>query len=316
MTIRLMVSAAAAALLILFSSLNTSALAGEKIAVLMSSKEAPFEEALKGFQGHLGKLAIEADYEVHRLEGNAAKAGQAAQAAKTGGAKMVLTLGSLATDAAVKEITTIPIVACMVLRADNLKRYPNVTGVGLEFPLEVQFSWLQVLAPTAHKVGVLFNLAENQNRVEAAGRIMQTMGLTLVGQAVRSSEDVPAGLESLAKRVDILWGVADTVAMTPQTAKNVLLFSIQNKIPFVGLSPAWVKAGALYSLDWDYADIGAQAGDMAAKVLKGVPPTAVPTASPRKAYYVLNLKTAQQMKINFSDQLIKGARTVFGGDKP
>jgi putative ABC transport system substrate-binding protein len=315
MTIRMMVSAATAALLLIFSPLVTSALAGEKIAVLVSSKEAPFEEALKGFQDYLGKMAIEADYDIHRLNGNSAKARQAAQAVKNSGAKMILTMGPLATDAAMHDISGIPIVACMVLRTDNFKKSQNVTGVGLEFPLEVQFSWLQVLAPTSLKVGVIYNPEENQKRIEAAGRIMQSMGLMLVAQQVRSPRDVPAALESLAKRVDILWGVADGIAMTPQTAKSVLLFSIRNKIPFVGLSPAWVKAGALYSLDWDYADIGAQAGDMAAKVLKGVVPSALPTASPRKVYYALNLKTAQQMKINFSDQLIKGARTVFGGEK-
>jgi putative ABC transport system substrate-binding protein len=314
MTIRTILSAAASAL-ILTSSLAGSASAGEKIAVLVSSKDPAFEETFNGFKGYLGRLGVEADYEVHGLEGSAAKAGQAAQKVKQGAPKLVVTLGSLATDAAVKEISDVPIVACLVLRADGLKKSPNVTGVGLEFPLEVQFSWLQVLIPTAKTVGVIYNPEENQRRIEAAGRIMQTIGLKLVAQEVRSPQDVPAALESLAKRADVLWGVADSIAMTPQTAKNVLLFSLRNNIPFIGLSPTWVKAGALYSLEWDYADIGAQAGDMALKVLKGAPPSAIPAASPRKVFYALNLKTAEQMKITFSDQLIRGAKHTFTGEK-
>jgi putative ABC transport system substrate-binding protein len=316
MKVRTILFGVAVAVFLLCPVLITGAHAGEKIAVLVSSKDAPFEEVLKGLQGYLEKTAVEAEYDVHRLEGSKAKAGQALQAVKQSGAKLIVTLGSFATDAAVKEISDIPIVACMVLRTDNLKKSSNVTGLGLEFPFEVQFSWLQVLLPTAHRVGVIYNAGENQTRVEAAGRIMQSMGLTLVPQEVHSPQDVPAALEGLKKRIDVLWGVADTVAMTPHTAKNVLLFSIQNNIPFVGLSPTWVKAGALYSLDWDYADMGAQAGDMAAKVLKGAPPSMIPTASPRKVYYVLNLKTAQQMKITFSDQMITGARSRFGGNKP
>ncbi len=289
--------------------------AAEKIAVLVSSKDAPFEETLKGFQGFLAKVAVDAEYDIHRLEGSAAKAGQAVQAVKKSAPKLVVTLGSLATDAAVKEISDIPIVACMVLRADGLKKAPNVTGVGLEFSLEVQTSWLQIMLPTAKRIGVIYNPDENQKRVEAAGRIMQGMGLTLVTQEVRSAQDIAAALDALAKKVDVIWGIADAVAMTPQTAKSILPFSIRNNIPLIGVSPMWVKAGALYSLDWDYADLGAQAGGMAVGILKGTPPAAVPAASARKVLYALNLKTAQEMKITFSDQLIKGARITFTGEK-
>jgi putative ABC transport system substrate-binding protein len=230
---------------------------------------------------------------------------------KKSGARLVLTLGTVATDAAVKEISDIPIIACMVLRTDGLKKSPNVTGVGLEFSLEVQTSWLQVLVPTAKNVGVIYRPDENKMRIEAAGRILQNMGLKLVAQEVRSPQDVPAALEGMVKKVDVLWGVADTVAMTPKTAKNVLPFSVRNNIPLIGPSPTWVKAGALYALEWDYTDVGAQAGDMAVKVLKGAPPAMIPTASPRKVFYALNLKTAQEMKITFSDQLIRGARHTF-----
>ncbi len=305
----------ATAILVIFAALVGSAVAAEKIAVLVSSRDASLEEALKGFQGSLGKAAVQAEYEVHKLDGSAAKAGQAAQAVKKSGARLVLTLGSLATDAAIKEIPDIPIVACMVHRADGLKKSPNVTGVGLEFSLEVQTSWLQVLLPTAKNVGVLYSPDENKMRIEAANRIMKNVGLKLVAQEVRSSQDMPGALEGLVKKVDVLWGVADSVAMTPQTVKTVLPFSVKNNIPVVGPSPTWVKAGALYALEWDNADIGAQAGDMAAKVLKGASPSAIPAASPRKVYYALNLKTAQQMNITFSDQLIRGARHTFTGEK-
>ena len=302
----------AMAIFIISAALVGSAHAADKIAVLVSSKDATFEEALKGFQDHLGKAAVQADYEVHRLDGSVAKAGQAVQAVKKGGAKLVLTIGSLATDAAVKEITDTPIVACMVLRTDGLKKMPNVTGVGLEFSLQVQTSWLQVLLPKAKTVGVLYSPDENKMRIEAAGRIMQNVGLKLVAQEVRFPQDVPAAVEGMTKKVDVLWGVADTVAMTSKTAKDVLLpFSVRNNIPLIGLSPTWVKAGALYALEWDYTDIGAQAGDMAVKVLKGAPPSSIPTASPRKVYYALNLKTAQQMNITFSDQILRGARHTF-----
>ena len=51
--------------------------------------------------------------------------------------------------------------------------------------------------------------------------------------------------------------------MTPQTAEPILLSTLKNKIPLVGLSSSWVKAGALYALDRDYVDIGLQSGELA-----------------------------------------------------
>jgi len=76
-------------------------------------------------------------------------------------------------------------------------------------------------------------------------------------------------------------------------------------------SAAWVKAGALYSLDWDYADLGAQCGEIAARVLQGSPPASIPAAAPRKVQYTLNLYTASQMKLKLSDQMIGGAQQTY-----
>ncbi len=290
--------------------------AAENVAVLVSGKDASYEETLKGFLGSLTRQAVDATYEVHKLGGSAAAAPRALKAVKKGGAKLVLTLGELATEAAINEIHDVPIVACMVTRTDVLKKSPNVTGVGLEFPLEVQASWLQILLPAAKNIGIVYNPNENQKRVEAAGHILEGMGLKFLLQEARSPQEVPSAVDGLAaKKVDAIWALADSAAVTPKTAKVVGPILLRSGTPLIGPSPAWVKEGALYSLDWDYADLGAQAGDIAVKILKGAQPGAIPAASARKVLYVLNLKAAQDLKITFSDQIIKSARTTFTGGK-
>jgi len=291
--------------------MNSVVEAEERIAVLISSQELPFEETLTGFKGYLRKQGVQTDYEVYRLEGDDSKAGQVVQKVKKSGVNLIFTLGSLAADTAIREIADIPIVACLILRPDNLKRASNATGVGLEFPLEIQFKWLHRFLPQARTIGVIYNPKENQKRIEAATNIVKNMGLRLEAQEVSAPQDVPAALDNLSRSADVLWGVTDNIVMTPQIAKHVLLFSFRNSIPFIGLSPMWVKAGAVYSLDWDYADLGSQCGEMAQKILKGVLPSAIPPASPRKAMYSLNLNTARQMKITISEELIQGARHTF-----
>jgi len=294
---------------LLFS--GKSALAGEKITLLISSNEAPYKAAVSGFNGYLAKQGIQAGFEVYALDGDAAKAGPAIEKIKTSGSRLIFTLGSLATEAAIKEISDIPIVACLVLRTDSLKNAENATGVGLEFPFETQVEWLQRILPQAKGVGVLYNPEENQKRVERAVRLAQKAGLHLEAQEVRTPQDIPAALNKLSKRADVIWGMADSLVLSPTIGKNVLLFSFRNNIPCIGPSAAWVKAGALYSLDWDYEDLGAQCGEMAQKVLGGADPASIPATAPRKVLYTLNLFTARQMKITLPDELVHGARQTY-----
>jgi putative ABC transport system substrate-binding protein len=288
-----------------------NAVAADRIAVLLSMDEGPFSEALAGFRDHLGKQDPQPGYDVFNLEGSAAKAGPAVRKIKEGGFTLILTLGALATDAAVREITDVPIVAGLILRTDALKKAPNATGVGLEFPLETQLSWIRRMLPEARTVGVIYSPQENRKMMESAARIAQTLGLVLERQEVSVPQDVPAALNRLSRKADVLWGVADTLVLSPQLAKPILLFSFRNSIPLIGPSAAWVKAGALYSLDWDYRDLGAQCGEMARQVLHGVPPGSIPAAVPRKVLYSVNRNTAQQMKITIPGQFLQGARNVF-----
>jgi putative ABC transport system substrate-binding protein len=199
----------------------------------------------------------------------------------------------------------------MILRPDVLKKAANATGVVLEFPTETQLQWIRKVLPKAQSVGVVFNPAENREQVERAGRAAQKLGLKLEVREVPAPKDLPAALDQLANNTDVLWGIADTTALNPQTAKLIFLFSFRNRVPFVGPSSAWVKAGALYSLDWDYADMGAQCGELAQKVLQGAQAGSLPPVPPRKVLYSVNRKTAEDMAVKVPDEILRGAATLY-----
>ena len=198
-----------------------------------------------------------------------------------------------------------------MVSADELRRVQNTTGVALEFPIDTQLHWLKRFLPAARTVGVLYNPAENQPRIDAAAPVAARMGLTLETHAVPSPRDLPLALESLGRRVDVLWSVPDPLVLNAQTAQQVLLFSLNQRLPFVGLSSAWVKAGALYALEWDYVDLGAQCGQLAGQILQGAPPASIPVASPRKVAYVINQRTATQLRLELPETLLRGARELF-----
>ena len=283
---------------------------GMRIAAIVSQDAPPYEEALAGFKSHLERQGFAVQIDVYPLHGDPEGADAALLGARRDRAQVLFTLGSLATQAAVRQVKDLPIVAGLVLRVEDLGASANATGVLLEFPVETELRWLQRLLPGQRNIGVLFNPAENQGRIDEATRAARDMGLNLHARRVETPKDLPAALESLSNRADVLWGVADQVVLNPQTVRPILLFSLHNRIPFVGLSATWVKAGALYALDRDYGDIGRQCAEMAVKILQGTAPRSIAPAPPRKVVYSVNMKTARILKLDIQSGLLQGAVAV------
>ena len=179
---------------------------GSRIVILTSSRAAPYEEALAGFQQALRQQGVRAIFEVYSLEGETPRVAQVLQDVKQGGSALLLTLGTAATQRARQDITTVPIIAGLVLSADEFKGAPNISGVTLDFPVTLQLEWLRRFLPTAKTIGVIYNPRENQQRIEAASRVAHELGLKLESQQVSDTRELPTALETLAKKIDVLWG--------------------------------------------------------------------------------------------------------------
>lgn len=282
-----------------------------KIAVMMSSKAEPFAQTAGGFREFLARQGVQSSYEVITMGEDEEHAAAAVQRLKSIQPQLVLTVGAFATERTLNVFSEVPVVACLVLRTGDLKQHRNATGVGLEFPIRTQFDWIHRILPQARTVGVLYNPGENQEKIEAAAEIARSMGMRLEAEKVSAPTDVPGALNNISRRADVIWGTPDSITLTPVIAKNVLLFSFRQNIPFIGPSATWVKAGALYSLDWDYNDLGAQCGELAWKILNGTRPADLPVAAPRRVQYSVNLSTARQMKVAVSDEIVRGAQKKY-----
>ena len=243
------------------------------------------------------------------MQGDARAAANALQAARDGGA-VLITLGTAATHVVLSSDAATPVVAALVFSSESLRR-SSVTAVTLDMPVETQFDWLRKILPEQHTVGVLYSPKENQQRVDAATRIAQARGLKLLARPVETPQDLPAALAGMSRQIDVLWSLTDAVVISPQTAQPILLFCFRNKIPLVGLSSTWVKAGALYSLDWDYRDIGRQTGELVQRIVHGAKPAELPAVVPRKLTYAINMKSAGRLGIDVPRTLVQGARQVF-----
>jgi putative ABC transport system substrate-binding protein len=279
-----------------------------RVLVVVSQDAAPYRAALTGFRQSLEHEGGSVSVKVIQLDGDAQRAPQLIP--QTAEADLVLTLGTLATRESLRRYQTTPLVAGMILSADELEGSSNATGVFLQFPIQTELEWLARLLPSLHRVGVIYHSADTKIRVARAERLAPESNLTIQAYHIDGPQELPDALENLADRADVLWGVTDPIVFNPETAKSLLVFSFRHQIPLIGHSTPWVKAGALYALDRDYGDIGAQCAEMAGKILAGRAPSTLPPVPPRKIRYTMNRKTAEQMKLELPERVFRDAAEV------
>ena len=299
--------------LILLSSAPVT-VAGELVIALKSLEVKPYETALKSFKETLRKKSYDLNVEEYVLNENTKQKDGLLAEIKKKSPRLIVTLGSAATSYIAEDIKDTPVVFCMVLNptASGFIQSMNasgnnLTGASLDIPLEAQFEALRSVIPSARKVGVIYNPSETESVIQEATRAAEQIGLELVSIPIISEEEVPEALRTLDGKVDALWSVADSTVFSRGSTKFILLHTLRNKIPFIGLSPAFVKAGALMALATDYQEVGTQCGELAVRILSGDHPSSLPITMPQTITMYLNLNTAEIIGLKIPSDRMKGA---------
>lgn len=292
-------------------------LARDLVVVVKSREVEPYEIALKSLRRTLREKGYDPIIGEYLLpEGSKERYALVADIRRRD-PRLIVTLGSSATSHISKAVKDTPVAFCMVLNplASGFIRSMsasgnNLTGASLDIPIPVQFEALRSIVPFVRKVGVIYNPQETESVVQEARKAAKEMGLELVSIAINREEKVPEALRALDKSVDALWSVADSTIFSSGSMEFILLHTLRNRIPFMGLSPAFVKAGALIALDADYREVGAQCGELTIKVLMGGQPSSLPITTPQKATVHINLKTAETIGLKIPADRLKGAVVV------
>lgn len=287
------------------------ALAATEILILQSHDGEPYRQTLNGFQSGLADAKLQIVYQTLNLT-QPLDAGALAQQLQNNPAKLIFTQGTPATRSALAEVKNTPIVASLILDTEELRQNPMATGVGLNFPVNLQWLWLRRLLPDARNIAVLYDPRQGTALFQAIQKQAETEGINLVQAPAVSAEHFPALMQTLPSQLDALWAVDGAAAYSPAAVRELLLYSFRNRVPLIGLSSQWVKAGALYALDWNYNDLGEQAAELAKEILlQGAMPASLPPQSPRRVRPVLNLKTAEHMKLQIPERWLPEMSEVF-----
>jgi len=252
-------------------------------------------------------------FDVQSVSVDPADAGAAARVAALE-ADVVVPVGSQATSWAADHIER-PIVFSMVLDpvshklVDSFERPGRMTGAALDVPLDAQFVALhEVLG--AVRVAVLYNPEASGATVEAARRAAQRAGVTLVPIEVRDLSQFEAALAKVDHSFDALWSVPDSVVLSRRLAQQILLHTIRNQVPLMGLSEQHVKAGALFALVTSHDENGQQTAARVRRVLAGETAGRIPVATPRTLEVVFNARTADSVNVRLKPSTTFRVRPV------
>ncbi len=286
------------------------------VLILQSRDIGPFKQAVEGLTAVLDSAGVRVVVRVHDLK-DGGEPPDLAQIVGEEDVTVIVPVGTVATDRVLEQGLSIPVVFCMVLDpvgrgfVRDLERPGGIiTGVEMNIPISAQFEALKETVPRARRVGVLYSTDRNRELIDKAIGIADSMGLKLVPARIKSDEAVPHVLRDLIGGVDVLWGLADPVAFSGISTEHIMLTTLRNRVPFMGLSASFVKAGALLALSCDYYDVGCQAGEQVLRVLEGESPGDIPVSFPRATALHLSLKTARLIGIDIPSSVVAKAREV------
>jgi putative tryptophan/tyrosine transport system substrate-binding protein len=189
--------------------------------------------------------------------------------------KLFVAFGSEALASVLGRDLPVPVLAALiprlgferVLRDTARKPVAPVTALYLDQPFGRQLDLVRLIFPDAKRIGVVWG-PESVQQQPLLLDALRSRDMQEVSAKVSHSADLFAGLKAALDDVSILIAIADPQVFSSGTIANILLSTYRARIPLLGFSPAYARAGAMVSLHSTPAQIGRQAGGLATSLLR------------------------------------------------
>jgi len=272
--------------------------------VIVSSERSPaFVEAAETLVSELERLGVS---RFDMLQQTALEF----QRSGPGSPKLLVALGSQAAQAVAKTKPQSPVLCALlprnsfewVLRETGLKSSEQFSALLLDQPLSRQLELIRIALPAAKNVGVLWGPDSKSKELQIKA-LAATKLLSVVDGHVAEDSLLFPQLKKVLTEADVLLALADQQVFNAQNIQNILLSSFRAKVPLVGFSPAYVRAGALISLFTTPEQIGRQSAALAKDVLlgKGLPGSPV---YPSQFSVMVNDHVARSLGLNLDEQAL------------
>jgi hypothetical protein len=117
------------------------------------------------------------------------------------------------------------------------------SAIFLDQPMERQVALLLAALPGTRDVGVLYSTTPPE--LSNVRRLLANKNIHLHDQSINETHSLNDALENILNESEVLFVLADAEIYNASTIRNILLTSYRKQVPLIGLSEAYVKAGAL-----------------------------------------------------------------------
>ncbi|WP_370586515.1 ABC transporter substrate-binding protein [Parageobacillus thermoglucosidasius] len=282
-----------------------------QIGVTQFVEHPSLDAALEGFKQALKDKGLSVSYDVQNAQGDMNNNQTIANNFASDQVDLIFANSTPSAQAALNATKDIPIVFTSVtdpvgaqLVQSMEKPGGNVTGTTDThpdaIPKTVQFIDKYV---KGNRVGMIYNSGEQNSvaQVETVKKAMKGTDLKIVPVSVSTSAEVKQAAESLVGKADCIYIITDNTVVS--ALESVIQVASDHDIPlFVGELDS-VKRGGFAAYGFDYYDIGYEAGEMAAQILKdGKKPSDLPVQYPKKLKLLINKKAAKDMNIELNPE--------------
>lgn len=190
------------------------------------------------------------------------------------GVRVIIAVGSEALEIVTASHPAVPVICTMVLSnaANKNGSLPGAAAtVSLDIPFEEMLTRLKKIFPGKTRLGIICNPATRRNTPAQLQARAQALGFMVRVVEAASPEQLLPALMSLKGQVDLVWCKPDGLLYNSVTIKPLILASLENRLPLIGFSESFARAGAALGIYPDFRDIGLQTGEAARQIMDNLP---------------------------------------------
>lgn len=211
---------------------------------------------------------------------------------------LILAIGNRGLQAAI-QVPDVPIIYLLVANPERIiGNQNNITGIELKISAALQLKVLHEHLPKIKKLGVIYDPRHTGDIIDEATIAAPAQSITLLTRPLGHRGRFQEILEAmLADKIDAFWMVPDTTVLTPATLQQLILFSLENKIPVITFADKYLQQGAAVSITFDLWAAGVQAGKIASSVLNGTPIASIPPQTINKTIVHKNDRILEKLGV-------------------
>lgn len=189
-----------------------------------------------------------------------------------------------------------------VFEAQKRKLTGPATAIVLDQPAARQMALLRYAFPHLRRVGILLG-PESRARQAAFEKAAVEQGLQANVYKVDGEAELYSALRRALEENDLLLAVPDAAVYNGGTIQNVLLASYRQRIPLIGFSPAYARAGAMLALYSTLPQVSSQTARAARNLLADNP---VPSLqNPAEFVVSANVNVARSLGFRLSEDALR-----------